>query len=266
MTLTKKHPVLLFLSVWFILNLVQAGSTGLFDDEAYYWVYSKFPAWGYFDHPPMIALFIKLGYSLFQNEFGVRLLIVISNALTLGIIYVLLPKKNDTVFFTIAGSMAVLQIAGIIAVPDLPLTFFVALFFLVYRNFCRKMSFLNTLFLGIVMALMLYTKYHAVLIIFFTFLSNPKMGLKLQPYIAAFIGAALFIPHLYWQYIHEFPSFYYHLFERNALNYEVSFSIEYLIGQILIAGPVMGWLIIWAAFRYKPRDVFEKETCKALGK
>jgi hypothetical protein len=22
------------------------------DDEAYYWVYSKFLDWGYFDHPP----------------------------------------------------------------------------------------------------------------------------------------------------------------------------------------------------------------------
>lgn len=264
MPFIKKHPVFLFLLAWFILNLVQAGSTGLFDDEAYYWVYSKFPAWGYFDHPPMIALFIKLGYGLIHNEFGVRLLIVISNTLTLGIIYLLLPRKNDTVFFAIAGSMAILQIGGIIAVPDLPLTFFVALYFLAYRNFCRKMALVNIFFLGLVMALMLYTKYHAILIIFFTFLSNPKMALKYQAYIAALFGAALFIPHLYWQYVHEFPSVYYHLFERNAVTYEFSFTIEYILGQVLIAGPFMGWLILWAAFKYKPRDDLEKSLQYSL--
>jgi hypothetical protein len=30
----------------------------------------NFLDWGYFDHPPMVALFIKAGYSsLFQNTF-----------------------------------------------------------------------------------------------------------------------------------------------------------------------------------------------------
>jgi hypothetical protein len=254
----KKHSLLLFFVCWFLLNLLQAGITGLFDDEAYYWIYSKFPAWGYFDHPPMIALFIRAGYFLFHNELGVRLFIVTCSTLTLWIIYLLLPRKNDTVFYTIACSMAILQIGGIIAVPDLPLTFFVALFFLAYKRFCSRMSWLNTVLLGIVMALMLYTKYHAILIIFFTFLSNPRMALRYQAYIAAFIGAALFIPHLYWQYTHEFPSVYYHLFERNAARYKVSFTIEYILGQILIAGPFMGWAILWAAFKFRPRDIFEK--------
>ncbi len=258
MPFVKKHSVILFLFAWFLLNLLQAGTTGLFDDEAYYWVYSKFPAWGYFDHPPMIALFIRAGYFFFHNEFGVRLLIVICSTATIGIIYLLLPGKNDTVFYTVVCSMAVLQIGGIIAVPDLPLTFFVALFFLVYRKFCNKMSWLNTFLLGIVMALMLYTKYHAILIIVFTFFSYPKMAFRYQAYIAVFIGAALFFPHLYWQYRHEFPSVYYHLFERNATSYKISFTLEYIIGQILIAGPFMGWLILWAALKYKPRDVLEK--------
>ena len=41
----KNHRVLFFAS-WFILNLIQAYFTELLDDEAYYWVYSRFPAWG----------------------------------------------------------------------------------------------------------------------------------------------------------------------------------------------------------------------------
>ena len=98
MPLIKKQPVILFFSGWFVLNLVQAAFTGLFDDEAYYWVYSKFPAWGYFDHSPMIALFIKSGYYFFKNEFGVRLIIVTCSTLTLLIIYELTLRKNNNTF------------------------------------------------------------------------------------------------------------------------------------------------------------------------
>lgn len=60
-----------FYASWFLLSLLQAATTGLFDDEAYYWVYSQYLDWGYFDHPPMIAWLIKLGTSLFAGELGV---------------------------------------------------------------------------------------------------------------------------------------------------------------------------------------------------
>ena len=40
------------------------------DDEAFYWAYSHFPAFGYFEHPPLIALFTGAGYWLFKSELG----------------------------------------------------------------------------------------------------------------------------------------------------------------------------------------------------
>jgi hypothetical protein len=48
----QKYHRVLFYSAWLLINLIQAGSTELFDDEAYYWIYSRYPDWGYFDHPP----------------------------------------------------------------------------------------------------------------------------------------------------------------------------------------------------------------------
>ncbi len=38
----------LFYSAWLILHLVQGSATELFDDEAYYWVYSLFSFMGLF--------------------------------------------------------------------------------------------------------------------------------------------------------------------------------------------------------------------------
>jgi 4-amino-4-deoxy-L-arabinose transferase-like glycosyltransferase len=69
-----------------LLGLLQAYSTELFDDEAYYWVYAQFLDWGYFDHPPMIALLIKMGVSIFPGELGVRFFIVLMGVATIWMI------------------------------------------------------------------------------------------------------------------------------------------------------------------------------------
>src|SRR3954468_4788868 len=126
----RKNHRFLFYSLWIVLGLIQSRFTELLDDEAYYWVYSKFLDWGYFDHPPMVALLIKIGYSFFQNELGVRLLFLLLNILSLLVIEKLIDKRNPFLFYAITLSLAVLQLTGFVAVPDTPLIFFTALFFL----------------------------------------------------------------------------------------------------------------------------------------
>lgn len=254
----RQHHKPIFYATWLAINLIQAGFTGLLDDEAYYWVYSRFLDWGYFDHPPMIAVLIKIGYGLFANPFGLRLLIVLMSTGTLLIIDKMLEKRDDKLFYVIAASMFILQIGGIIAVPDLPLMFFTAIYFWVYKKFLEKPNLLLTLALGLVIALMLYSKYHGILIVFFTLLSNPKLFLRWQTYVAAFFAGALFAPHILWQFNHGLPSVSYHLFERNATEYKTAFSSEYVFGQIAMAGPLIGWLLLYAAVNKKPIDQFEK--------
>src|SRR5688572_29570121 len=108
----QKHHRFLFYGAWLILALAQSVSTELLADEAYYWVYSRFPAWGYFDHPPMIAVLIKGGYTIFHNELGVRLICALLSTLTILIIEFLTERKNPFLFYTIVLSIGVLQIAG----------------------------------------------------------------------------------------------------------------------------------------------------------
>ncbi|MEJ7769072.1 MAG: glycosyltransferase family 39 protein [Chitinophagaceae bacterium] len=254
----RKNHVSLFFFTWFLLSLIQAYGTELIDDEAYYWVYSKYPAWGYFDHPPMIAILIRSGYAMFHNEFGLRLWMSVLSTCTLVLIYRLIPRKNDGLFYAIACTICLLQIGGILAVPDLPLMFFAALFFIAYEKFTRNMSYGNATFLGVVMALLLYTKYHGILIIVFTFFSNPVLAIKFKAYLAAGIGALLFLPHLYWQYTHGFPSVQYHLLGRNASEYQFGFTLQYLLGQLLLPGPLTGWLLLWAAFKYRATNELER--------
>ena len=62
--------------IYILINLIQSFLMPLINDEAYYWVWSRQMDWGYFDHPPMVALWIKAGFALFQNELGVRFITV----------------------------------------------------------------------------------------------------------------------------------------------------------------------------------------------
>lgn len=248
----------LFLLSWLVLGLLQACFSELWDDEAYYWVYSRHLDWGYFDHPPMIALFIKIGYGIFHNELGVRLLIVLVNTLTLWVTARLIASKDNMLFYLIVGAMGAMQIGGMLAVPDVPLIFFAAIYFWVYRNFLNEQTWKNTILLGISMVLMFYSKYHGVLLVFFTLLSNVNLLKVFKFYVACIITTLLFLPHIYWQYTHGFPSLQYHLVDRNASSYDISYSLDYLGGQLLLFGPLLGWLILYYAFRSPIQNSFER--------
>ncbi len=256
--LTARHHRLLFYGSWLALGLLQAGLTGLQDDEAYYWVFSKFPAWGYFDHPPITALLIKAGYALFPNELGVRLFPLLLNLFSLLLIEKLLTKKNPLLFYAIALSLGVWQLGGFMAVPDTPLIFFTALFFRCYRLFLERRSGWYAIGLAFSIALLFYTKYQGLLVVFFTVLSNPRLLTKPRLYVTGIIALLLFLPHLYWQWQHHWVSFRYHLFESNVDAWRFSFTTGYLCGQLLLAGPLAGILLIPAALWYKPADPLEK--------
>src|ERR1700742_510973 len=60
------------------LRLGGAAGTPLAFDEAYYWMWSKHLAGGYYDHPPMVAVVIRLGTLIAgDTELGVRLVSVL---------------------------------------------------------------------------------------------------------------------------------------------------------------------------------------------
>src|SRR5215831_20755844 len=101
----KNHRALFYLT-WLLLGLLQSYHTELMNDEAFYWAYSRFPAFGYFEHPPLIALFTGAGYWLFKNELGVRFFIVILNTASVYIIRQLSESKNDLLYYAIVFSMS----------------------------------------------------------------------------------------------------------------------------------------------------------------
>lgn len=249
---------IVFYTLWLILSVVQAYFTELSHDEAYYWLYSTQLAWGYFDHPPMIALLIKVGYFLFHNEFGVRFFIILMNTATIFLIEKIVKPSNLNIFYTIIASIVLIHYGSILAIPDNPLLFFTTLFFYFYQKYVQKPTASLMLLLGAIAALMVLSKYLAFLVLFFTLLSNPKLLLKPYTWLAGFFSLAILSPHIYWLYLHGFPSVKYQLFARSATVFDITYTLEFLLTQPLIYGPIIGFVLLFVAFGYKQTNEFEK--------
>lgn len=244
--------------IWFVLNLLSASFTLLYSDESYYKLFSQQLSFGYFDHPPMIALFIRAGSLLTNNEIGVRLVSVMAITSALYFIYRLSCVKNPPLYMAAIFSVFALNLLGFMALPDAPLLFFTVLFFVAYRRFLIKEDTKNTILLSVVMAALLYSKYHGILVIFFTIISNLKLLKSGKFWFAAFIGIILFTPHLAWQVKNNFVTLSYHLFERSASHYEFSVTLEYIFGQILFYGPFTALFMYLALVKYRANDLFDK--------
>ena len=253
--------IIIFSFIWFILNLFQAYFTEIIDDEAYYWVFSRTLDWGYFDHPPMIALLIRAGTTLFPGELGVRFFPSLLGAGTVFIIlFMLRDRVHDTGFLIVAlFSVPLLHfhVAGPFALPDLALLFFVSLFFLLYRNYLEHDTPVNAILLGFAVALMLYSKYHALLVISLTLAANPGILRRKSSWGVALIALVLFLPHILWQVKQDFVSFRYHLIERNRC-FQPIHILNYVISQLVLVGPFAGILLFYLAVWYRTRDPFDK--------
>jgi hypothetical protein len=232
---------------WLIVNLLQSYYTQLIDDEAYYWVFSNQLDFGYFDHPPMVALFVKIGYLLFENELGVRLLTVFSQVVFLRIVWSFIQHSNKEkyvwLFFLIAASIPMFQVYGFITTPDVPLLLFGAIVLWTYRAYLKSPSFTNILLFGIAAGALMYSKYHGAFLIIAIILSNLKLLKQYQFYIVGTIALMLFLPHMLWQLEHDFVSFQYHLFDRVKVR-SFRFIFENLLNQFLVYNPLLWFIFV----------------------
>lgn len=253
--------LLLALGCLLLLNLFQAYFTGLLYDEAYYWYYAQNPAWGYFDHPPMVAWMIWAGIQVFPGELGVRLLSCLAGTGTLLLLWQLAdhPSKNKNPWPLLLWlvSIVLMHAYGFLSLPDTPLLFFTALFLWTYRRFLQAPS-RWFLLLGLVMAALMYSKYHAALVILFTLASNPRLLRNPWAWAAVGISLAAYAPHLYWLFDHDFVSVRYHLFERPNQPYNFAkFTAGYFVNLLALFGLTFPWVYL-ALFRFRPANRFEK--------
>ena len=248
--------VLLWLGVWWIANLVQAGFTELANDEAYYHMFAERLAWGYFDHPPVTALLVWAGERLFGGELGVRFFFTVLQPLYLWILWRLIRpadagRRDAALFVVVSAATLMLQLYGFIAVPDGPLMFTTALFLLTFKWFSENHR-RAWLWMGIAMALMAYSKYHGALVVLFALAANPRQLLRPALYSSGAVALLLLVPHLVWQYEHDWASFAYHLSGRNSV-FRPGYVVEFLANVLVVFNPFFVPLYVQAWRKVKPQ-------------
>ena len=261
----KQHKFLLPVAIFLlcILNIVQGSTTELLPDEAYYWVYSQYMSWGFFDHPPFVAVWVTISDFLFTDELGVRFFSSISFSLLIYLVWITidhpLKKKFTWLFIVLVFSTALLNVYGFITTPDTPLLFFFALFLWSYKEYLTKRNTVSYLLLSLAITGMMYSKYQGILIVLFIFLSNWKLVKDYKIWLVCLGALVLYIPHIHWQYVNDFPSVRYHLYERASVaTYKFEYTLMHFVNAIAILG--FTFIVMYKAFfkGIKSNDLFHK--------
>lgn len=227
-----------------LLRLVYLGLPNLLGEEAYYWNYAQHPAFGYLDHPPMVAWVIKFGTLVFKHsEFGVRfgafLCWFVTAGFSFGFARNLFEKKTalQTLLF-LSLLPLFFFVAGFFIMPDVPLfaAWAGALFFLERALLAkRRLAWWGV---GICLGLGMLSKYSIALLVLTAFLfilsdrPSRRWLLRPEPYVAMLLALLIFTPVILWNANNNWASFFFQSTRR--LRMHQMFSLHILVGYALV--------------------------------
>src|SRR5271163_4466920 len=201
------------------LRLVAAAWTPITFDEAYYWIWSKNLALGYYDHPPGVALVVRLGTMIAgDTELGVRLISILLALPMSFAVYrtaeILFGGRRVATTATILLNVTLMAAVGtLIVTPDSPLlvaSSFVLFFLAKVLESGRGAWWLAV---GAAVGAALLSKYTALLFgpaILIWLVSVPKLRRWLiapWPYLGGLVALAVFAPVILWNAEHHWVSF-----------------------------------------------------------
>jgi 4-amino-4-deoxy-L-arabinose transferase-like glycosyltransferase len=228
------------------------------NDEAYHYLFSVYPDWSFFDHPPITMWLEWLGIRLcggWVHPFSLRLAFVFLMA---GSTW-LMARLAARWYGEWAGFYAALLLnltiyyggAGGFALPDGPLLFFGLLTVTALGNAMidKPRRILPWVWVGLAFAGTLLSKYHAiflpigaVLYIALTPRARPLLW-RPGPYVALAIGALGFVPVLIWNAQNDWLSFAFQGRRAVGIEFNIAGVLTTLLGPIVYLFP-WTWLLL----------------------
>ena len=248
---------------WFLLvaftifRLFLVNKFGLGVDESHYLLYSRKLAWGYFDHPPMVAFLAALTTVLGNGVFFVRLGPVICTALSLILLRYLAIAlyRDERIAFWAALTLHLMPYQHVLMVgllPDATLNFFWCGTLLAVWQAMKTGKWSLWILTGLLFGGALLSKYHAVLLalcLMGYLLSSSEhrywLG-KIQPWLAVMIGLVVFSPNIVWNARHEWISYTYQLGQGSGDGLSLGDFLAALGGQLGAWSPFIFGLLIAA--------------------
>ncbi len=201
-----------------VFRLIAAAVTPLTFDEAYYWTWAKHLSGGYYDHPPMVAVVIRLGIMIGGDTgFGVRLVSILL-ALPMSwaiyraarILFADARIASASAIFLNATLMA--SVGTTIVTPDAPLI--VAASFVLYTlaKVWQTGRGVWWLAVGVAVGCGLLSKYTALffgaqILLWLLLMKDQRRWLASPwPYLGGIVAFAIFAPVILWNADHEWVS------------------------------------------------------------
>jgi 4-amino-4-deoxy-L-arabinose transferase-like glycosyltransferase len=233
------------------LRLVAAAWTPLTFDEAYYWMWSKHLAFGYYDHPPMVAYVIRAGTMIAgDTEFGVRL---VSILLALPMSFAV--YRTAAILFggvRVAASATILlnatlmaAVGTLIVTPDSPLLVAASFVLFFLAKVLRTGRGAWWLAVGAAVGCALLSKYTALFFgagILIWLLAVPSQRHWLVtpwPYLGGLVAFAIFTPVILWNADHQWVSFIKQMGRARIKDFRPAFIAELVPTQVAFATPLV---------------------------
>jgi len=253
-------------------RLVAAAFTPLTYDEAYYWTWSQHLAGGYYDHPPMVALVIRLGTLIAgDTEFGVRLVSVllalpISWAIWRATAILFRDARIAASATLLVNATLMVAVGTLIVTPDAPLI--VASGFVLFAlakvlDTGRGVWWLGV---GVAVGLALLSKYTALwfgvsILVWLTAVPQQRAWLRSPwPYLGAVVAFALFAPVIIWNAQHHWVSFIKQLGRARVDSLTLRFFGEMIPAQIGFATPLVFMLGVMGLIAIARDDAATRPT------
>src|SRR5882757_11234201 len=246
------------------LRLVGAAWTPLTFDEAYYWMWSKHLAGGYYDHPPMVAFVIRAGTAIAgDTEFGVRLVsILLALPMSLAVYQtagILFGGRRVAATATILLNITLMAAVGtLIVTPDAPLlvaSSFVMFFLAKVLETGRGVWWLAV---GIAVGAALLSKYTALFFgpaILIWLVAVPKLRRwLLSPwlYLGGLVALLMFAPVILWNADHHWVSFIKQMGRARIEDFRPVYLAELIPTQFAFATPlvfILGAMGLYALYQ-----------------
>jgi len=218
------------------LRLVCAALTPLTFDEAYYWTWSKHLSGGYYDHPPMVAIVIRLGTMIAgDTEFGVRLVSILLALPMSFAIYrttmLLFDSARAAASATVFLNVTLMVAAGtVIVTPDAPLM--AASSFVLLCLAKLLVTGRGTWWLAVGAAV------GAAILIWLLAVPELRRWLRTPwPYLGGLVALAMFSPVIIWNAEHHWASFVKQFGRARVDQFTLRYIVELIPTQIVFATP-----------------------------
>jgi len=270
--------VMLLILVLSFFRGILAFTYELGNDEAYYWLYSQDLKWNYFDHPPLVALFIRissLNLLLEDSEGFLRLSSIIGCALATWFLYkavivIHTPRAGWFAAILYNASFYAGLTAGVYLMPDAPqMVFWTLSLWMIAKIIAEPSAWKPWLLFGLAAGLCIMSKVHGAFIWLglgtYVLLNQRSLFLRLQLYVAALITCAIVCPILIWNIEHDFVTYRFHSARVEVDNsVEVKGAAREFAGQMVFNNPVNVALIALGLVTWRRNDLSKFAALKVF--